>query len=389
MLIFVNIRNALGVSLQIFYMELLFRENPNPMLIFDRGDLSIVDVNASAQDLYGYTRNEFLKLTIRDLRPDSEIEKLEQELDKQEEGFSDAGIARHLKKDGTPIHVRILSSPVKNGDPNYRLVLAQNVTEYVDAKERLENEKELLTAVTQNLPGTFYVINQEGNILRWNKNLEKITGYSPEEICSSTAFKFFETEDHPRIEKAITEGFKTGKTELQAKMLTKNGTAIPFHFSATTSTLYGETYLIGLGIDISKQHKVQEQLVQQKMLLEAITQQSESLIFVKDVDGPYKLINKKFEEVLGFDQIDVIGNTDRDLFDPEVAKQLIEADTKVLESGTSQQIEETVPTVDGQRTFISLKYPLHNIPGYEKSICGIATDITELKEAENKLEELI
>ncbi|WP_428236485.1 PAS domain-containing sensor histidine kinase [Gracilimonas sp.] len=358
------------------------------MLIYNREDLSIVDVNPSALALYGYTKEEFLKLTIRDLRPVSEFEKLEQELDKQEKGFNDAGIVSHLRKDGTPIHVRILSSPVKNGDSNLRLVLAQNVTEYVDAKERLENEKEMLTAVTQNLPGTFYVINQEGKILRWNKNLETITGYSSQEIAKSSALIYFDPKDHPRIKKAIAEGFRTGKAELKTNLITKNGDRIPFYFSASTSTLYGEPYLIGLGIDISKQHKAQEQLLQQKMLLDAITQQSESIIFVKDVDGPYKLVNEKFKQDLGFTGQKVIGNTDRNLFETELAKQLIKDDTQVLESGTAKRFEEIIPTVDGSKTYYTVKYPLLDIPGYENSICGIATDITELKEAESKLEEL-
>ncbi|MDR8392802.1 PAS domain S-box protein [Aliifodinibius sp. S!AR15-10] len=313
-------------------IDLFFEDNPNPMWIYDPDDFSIIEVNEAALQLYGYNRNEALSLSIKDLRPQSEIPKLITEVEKRKPHFNNAGIWEHRRKDGSELFVHILSTPIYDGDKMCKLVLAQNVTEQVQAEQELNIEKEFMDALAQNIPGTFYIFDDEGNMLRWNKNVEEITGYSTKEIRTLDALDFFKGKDKERISEAIGQAFKEGSVEVEASLVTKKGDQIPFYFSASRIILNDKPYLLGVGIDISKQKSAQDELLKQQKLLEAIMEQSGSFIFVKDVDGPYRLVNKEFRKTFGLEQEDIIGKTDSELFEEKFAAKIIKDDKRVLKS---------------------------------------------------------
>ncbi|MDZ7716394.1 MAG: PAS domain S-box protein [Balneolaceae bacterium] len=106
----------------------LFADNPNPMWVYDPSDLSIKQANGAACDLYGYSQEEFSSLTIADLRPESELERLKEEVAKQVNTFNNAGIWKHQKKNEDVLFVRVLSHPISEGGNQYKLVTIQDVT---------------------------------------------------------------------------------------------------------------------------------------------------------------------------------------------------------------------------------------------------------------------
>ncbi len=369
-------------------IDLFFEGNPNPMWIYDPGNLRLLEVNDAALQLYGYDRNEMLSLTLKDLRPPEEIPELINEVNKRKQEFNNAGIWKHWEKDGTVLYVRILSTPVQYDGKNGKLVVARDLTEQEEVRKKLSKEKELLDTLTDNIPGTFFIFDKEGRPVRWNKNLEKITGYSSEEVRERNLVDYFDSEVQARVGKAIKQAYKTGGVELEASLCTKEGEKIPFYFSASRIEMKNRPHLLGVGIDISKQKAAQQEVKKQRKLLQAVMEQSGAGIFVKDVDGPYRLVNEKFKKIFKTGDREIIGHTDRDLFGDEDAEALIEADKKVLKSGEAVEFEEVVPTREGERYYFTVKYPLKNIQGYEQSICGIASDITKLKKVEKELDKL-
>jgi PAS domain S-box-containing protein len=116
--------------------HLLFESNPSPMWVFETATRRITDVNRAALQHYGYTREEFLALSLADLRPPEDMPHLEAALERVDAEQGIAHFARHRKKDGTIIDVEVTGHPLGDPMPGMRIVLANDVTDRL-AAERL------------------------------------------------------------------------------------------------------------------------------------------------------------------------------------------------------------------------------------------------------------
>ncbi len=116
--------------------HLLFESNPSPMWVFEMATRRITDVNQAALERYGYTREEFLALTLADLRPPEDAPHLEEALASAAAAEGTAHPARHRKKDGTIIDVEVTARRLGDPMPGMRIVLANDVTDRL-AAERL------------------------------------------------------------------------------------------------------------------------------------------------------------------------------------------------------------------------------------------------------------
>ena len=119
----------------------LFEKNPNPMWVFDRETLSILEVNDAAVAHYGYSHDEFRRLRITDLRPADEVPRLMACMENRSEGLLEASEWRHLKKDGTTIDVEIASYYLAFRHRPAALVVARDITESKVAEEALRESE--------------------------------------------------------------------------------------------------------------------------------------------------------------------------------------------------------------------------------------------------------
>jgi PAS domain S-box-containing protein len=122
--------------------HLLFDSDPHPVWVYDLKTLAILDVNPSAVQNYGYSREEFLSLTIKDIRPPEDVPALLESAAKATPGTETAGVWKHRKKDGTLIDVEITSRPLVYDGRDARLVVATDVSVRKRAEEALVRAKE-------------------------------------------------------------------------------------------------------------------------------------------------------------------------------------------------------------------------------------------------------
>jgi PAS domain S-box-containing protein len=127
---------------------------------------------------------------------------------------------------------------------------------------------------------------------------------------------------------------------------------------------------------------------QSEQRLQAILDNSATVISAKDLQGRHILVNRRYEELFRIRKADIIGRTDHDVFPADVAERFRENDRKVLDAGKPLAIEEEAPHEDGIHTYISVKFPLQDPDGKLAGVCGIATDITERKKLEAASERL-
>jgi len=127
-------------------------------------------------------------------------------------------------------------------------------------------------------------------------------------------------------------------------------------------------------------------ILENKHFLFDLIENSGILVVVKDLEGKYLLVNRKWEEVTGLERESVLGKTDATLFSPEMARQFRNNDLQVIETGSATETEECLKTSSGTRYFISNKFPLRDDNGVVAGLYGVITEITEHKRVERELQ---
>jgi PAS domain S-box-containing protein len=137
--------------------------------------------------------------------------------------------------------------------------------------------------------------------------------------------------------------------------------------------------------DLERLRAEEEVSASQQMLL-AMADNSTAVIYVKDFQGRYLMVNRCFEEIFHVSREEIVGMTDYELFSKEWADSLRDTDRQVVTEGRALHIEELGPPDDRNHTYLSVKYPLRDARGNVYAVCSISTDITDRKRDELKLQ---
>jgi PAS domain S-box-containing protein len=132
-----------------------------------------------------------------------------------------------------------------------------------------------------------------------------------------------------------------------------------------------------------------QRIQQNEALLRAMMDSTSAVIYIKDIDGRYQKVNKRFEELLKRPAEQLCGLTDHDLFSPSVADQLRANDRRVFQRGEVLHMEETIETGGFDQVYITSKVPLRDAAGKIWALCGISTDISEQKRMEANLAQAV
>jgi len=120
----------------------------------------------------------------------------------------------------------------------------------------------------------------------------------------------------------------------------------------------------------------------------ALIDNTSAVIYMRDLDGRYMVVNREYERLFNLHREAIIGLTDHDLFPAEIADEFRANDLQAAATGGPVQVEEVAPGADGPHTYITVKFPLLDSAGQAYAVCGISTDITGRKRAEEQVRKL-
>ncbi len=226
-------------------------------------DGTIHEFNKSCYTLLGYSQQEYATLKLNDI--------LVGDIIVNQANYT-AILAGHTKtlyrylkrKDGTLIETEVTVKILADGKA---IAFARDITERKKAEEAIKKEKELSNSIINSLPGVFYLLDENLKFLRWNKNLETVTGYNADEIAGMHPLDFFDDDEKGSITEKITKIFKEGVVYVEASFLTKDSKKIPYYLTGYKIENDGKVELIGVGIDIKERKKVEKDLEQMKQEL--------------------------------------------------------------------------------------------------------------------------
>ncbi|MFN3999697.1 PAS domain S-box protein [Algoriphagus sp.] len=365
----------------------LFFLSPFPKWVYDLATYEILDVNQAAIDHYGYSREEFLRLTPKDLRPKQEIPVLlsAHANISQQDGNIYFGVFTHQKKSGELIRMKIYGHKVDFADKKCMVVVCQDVTEEERQVQALKESEARLKAASSIAKLGYWRQELDTDILTWSEEIFKIWGR--DRSTFDVSFKNFYESIHPDDKKAFEVAqrstFEGGKElDFIHRIVLPDGTIKWVHeLARLVKDESGKPIILeGTVQDVTQQKEEEQRIKLLETNLSHIFEAIPDIICLLDFKGRFLKINKAGSEMLGYSEEELLNLSFDDLVHPEDKKNTI-ADTNMGIKESAYKFENRFLNRKGEIIWLSWNC---NSMMEEGLIYASAKNIT----VEKKLQEL-
>ncbi|MFT3844644.1 MAG: PAS domain S-box protein [Lacibacter sp.] len=383
------------IALSELQYRYLFNNNPIPMWIFDAETLQIMDVNDMAVKIYGYSKEEFLAMSILDFRTDEEKQRFMQVeyATNYHAKDSDKNVWTHIKKDGATIQVQVTGQPIQYNKKNARLVLINDVTEKLKSEEKLISSEKRFRALIENSYDIINLLDAEFKITYRSPSAVRITGRTDEETIGKNSLGHI----HPDDRQKITDGIKRllqapGSHEKSTfRYMAKNGDYIWMEGLAT-NLLHDENVkaIVFNYKDVTEQTLSQEKMIKSEERYRTTLDNMIEGVQIIGRDQKYIYVNEAFALQAWHRKEDLIGKHILEVIPEMKENRIYELAEKCLADGIPLQIENRFTFPGGKTAWYQL-----SIQPTAEGLFILSVDITEkvkateaLKEEKDKLEKL-
>ena len=285
--------------------KFLFYKNPLPMWIYDVATLRFLEINETAIEKYGYTKEEFLALTLRDIRPPYEVSRL---MEKQQSQFVqnaiNKGVWKHVKKNGEIIDVHVTAHLLNLGGRQAKLVLADDITEKLRAEENLLQSNERYNYASKATFDAIWDWDFVTNKMYWGEGFKMLFGYDIQEANAdeSSWSNHIHPDEKERVQASILRAINNGANSWtdEYKYIKSDGTlALVTDRGIIIRNDEGKaTRMIGAMQDVTISKSNEQQL--QKINLQLLRQQKERELTASILRSlsEKELLNDALEDIL-------------------------------------------------------------------------------------------
>ena len=267
-----------------------------------------------------------------------------------------------------------------------------DITERKRAEEALAGAMQRLNAHMDNSPLAVVEFDPQFRVTRWSTEAEKLFGWKADEILGRAIAEIRwvyedDVETVRQVSQDMLDGTRPRNLSVNRNYRKDGSLAECEWYNSAIYDAGGKlTSILSQVLDVTDRRRAEEALRNSRKQLQDIIDGSPGVVFVKDLEGRFITGNQTFERFLGVTRGELRGKTDYDLITREGAEYYREHDRRVAETGEPIQIEEVADLADGrQHVFLANKFPLRDAGGKIYAVCAISTDITERKQAEERL----
>jgi diguanylate cyclase (GGDEF)-like protein/PAS domain S-box-containing protein len=234
-----------------------------------------------------------------------------------------------------------------------------------------------LSAIVDAFPGTFYVLNRDGRFVLWNRNLEKVTGMTPDELGATRALDLIELPQRAPLANGIREVFDdNGELKLEIDFVSRSGRETPVLLNGTKIRCNGGEYLFGTGVDVAERRAHEQQLRLRERALHAA---SNGIVITRlDHGGSIiEYVNPAFERITGYAANEVIGSDPRFMAAPgmDLAERAQLREAIAARTGTKVVLRNL--RKNGELFWNDLSItPVQDEHGNVTHYIGVITDVT-------------
>jgi PAS domain S-box-containing protein len=351
----------------------------------------VMSWNAGAERIKGYVAAEILGRHFSLFYPveeraagqaDAALQRAAREERYQQEGW-------RLRKDGTRFWADVVITALRG--PLGELRGFAKVTRDMTARQRERENEAMLAAMFERTPAGIAMADLTGRYVRGNPVFLRMLGYTMEELADKTIGDLTHPDDVEETWDMFHDVVQGERNQLdyERRMLRRNGQVIWVRNTlARLPDADGRLRSIMTMVeDITERQRAYEGLRDSEARLQAFTNHSPAMMFLKDRDSRYRFVNDQFLQRFGFRREQVVGHGDAQIFNRQEAEAFAATDAQVLARGLPLQFEQGVRAIDGERFYVVSKFPVFDGSGAVAGVGGVATDITERKNSEQALRE--
>ncbi len=318
-------------------------------IIISSPDGDIFDVNPAACNILGYSKRELIeggRELVMDL--DHPVNQKAHKISEKNSFYEGEKIYRH--KNGDEIVVESSSVLYKNEDGELRsLNTFRDISKQKETLKSLKHEKKFTEAIINSIPGTFYVLNKEMEILRYNDAFTDDLGYSPEEIELNNALLYFPEDEHQKIINSIKDAFEDGSTHIVSKVISKkNGTRV-YHLLANRFATEKGEYIVGTGTDVTDLVAIEKEKDKNYDMLSQLFESSPLPMAMFSPDNKIVKINNSFSELYEYSKLEAVGKNVHQLLIDDEDLAGAEQISKTVFSGQAYTAEVDRYTKSGKK----------------------------------------
>jgi PAS domain S-box-containing protein len=253
-------------------------------------------------------------------------------------------------------------------------------------RESEAKQKEMIA----NISDVIAILGSDGTVKYKSPNIQKWFGWHPEDLVGTDGWETVHPDDLERVQKDFLTLLNKDNSTITVEYRYKCKDGSYKLIELTAVNLTNDSVINGVLVnyhDVTERKRTEKALRESEERLQAIIDNAPTVIYLKDPQGKFILINSRFEKLFHITREEIIGKTDYDIFPEKAANAMRENDQKILDADEAVEFEELVPHDDGQHTYISIKFPIRDASGVPYGVCGISTDITDRRKLEAQLQQ--